>query len=344
MWDDFISSQIQRTNRNLFLAGTAVLTILGLHLAATWRDAYNFVFGPFPIQSSELVSISNPDAAKHYFLRVQGDKSYPTGMGQLEEGSSNKLRTSIVALVVNKRLLLVDTQKDNHQLQYTGTLMAVPTEVSNGLIRKWEKERPDLKGAFLPFMLDATGFRTKGDNLLVAAGGVGFGILGVVLIGIPLRRKMQPESHPLLTQLAKYGGLQDVRMRIDSEMRSEGGGEKFGAMQVTTNWLIHAAAYKTNVMATRDVVWAYPKVTKHYHSGIPTGKTYSAIIRDSKGQSVEVSGKKDSVPKMMESLQRRMPWVMIGFSKELEALWLKEKPKFFQLVEQRRASLAGATR
>jgi hypothetical protein len=59
---------------------------------------------------------------------------------------------------------------------------------------------------------------------------------------------------------------------------------------------------------------------------------------------VEISGKKDSVPKLLESLQRRMPWVVIGFSKELEALWLNEKPKFNQLVEQRRANLAGATR
>jgi len=33
-----------------------------------------------------------------------------------------------------------------------------------------------------------------------------------VLIGIPIRRKVQPESHPLLMQLAKYGGLQDVRI------------------------------------------------------------------------------------------------------------------------------------
>src|SRR5256886_16658542 len=97
-------------------------------------------------------------------------------------------------------------------------------------------------------------------------------------------------------------------------------------------------------MATRDVVWAYAKVTKHYHNGIPTGKSYSAIIRDSKGQSLEISGKKDSVPKLLESLQRRMARVLIGFSKELEAVWLKEKLKFLQLIEHRRARLAVATR
>jgi len=342
MWDDFISGQIRRTSRNLFLLGTGVVIILGLLLTAGWRDSYNFVFGPFPIKGSELVSISNPDSPKHYFVKVQGEESFATGMREVDASDHDKTRAEIVALVVEKRLLLVKTPAANHQVQFTGTLTAVPAEVFKGVVRKWDEKRPDLKGAYLPFMLDAMGFR-KGDNLVVAAVGAGFGVVGLVLIGIPIRRKVQPESHPLLMQLAKYGELQDVRMRIDSEMRSEGGGEKFGTMQITTNWLIHAAAYKTNVMATRDVVWAYPKVTKHYHSGIPTGKTYSAIIRDSKGQSVEISGKKDSVPKMLESLQRRMPWVLVGFSKELEALWLREKPKFFQLVEQRRASLAGAS-
>ena len=342
MWDDFISRQIQRTNRNLFLFGAGILTFLGLLLAAGWRDTYNFVFGPFPVQSSELITISNPNLPKHYFVKVQGKESFATGMREVDANNHNKIRAEIVALVVEKRLLLVKTPADNHQLQFIGTLTAIPAEVSNGAVRRWNEKHPDMKGAYLPFMLDATGFR-KGDNLWAAAGGIGFGVLGVVLVGIPLRRKLRPESHPLLVQLAKYGGLQDVRMRIDSEIRGEGGGEKFGAMQITANWLIHAAAFKTNVMATRDVVWAYSKVTKHYHNGIPTGKTYSAIIRDSKGQSLEIKGKKDSVPKLLESLQRRMPWVLIGFSNELEALWLKEKPKFFQLIEQRRAKLSPAT-
>ena len=343
MWDDFISGQIRRTNRNLFLLGATISTLLGLLLAAGWRDTYNFIFGPFPVQSSELVSIWNPDAPRRFFLRVQGEESFATGMQEVDASNHDKVRAEIIALVVNKRLLLVKTPADNHQLQFTGTLTTVPAEVLHGAVRRWDEKHPDLKGAYLPFMLDATGFR-KGDNLFLAIAGAGLGALAVFLMGIPLLRQFQPEGHPLLAQLAKYGGLQDVRMRIDSEIRSEGGGEKFGAMQITSNWLIHAAAYKTNVMATRDVVWAYPKVTKHYHNGIPTGKTYSAIIRDSKGQSVEISGKKDSVPKLLESLQRRMPWLLVGFSKELEALWLKEKPKFVQLIEQRRANLAGATR
>jgi hypothetical protein len=341
MWDDFISRQIRRTNRNLFLLGTGILVILGLLLAAGWRDSYNFIFGPFPATPSELLSISNPDLPKHFFLKVQGQESFATGMQEVDADNHGKVRAEIIALVVDKRLLLVKTPADNHQMQFTGTLTAVPAQVFNGVVQEWDTKHPDMQGAFLPYMLDATGFR-KGDNLWLAGAAAGFGILGLVLIGIPMKRQLQPEGHPLLKQLANYGGLQDVRMCIDSEVRGEGGGEKFGAMQITTNWLIQAAAYKTNVMATKDVVWAYPKVTKHYHNGIPTGKSYSAIICDSKGQSLEISGKKDSVPKLLETLQRRMPWLLIGFSKELETLWLREKPKFFQLMEQRKAKLAPA--
>jgi hypothetical protein len=43
-------------------------------------------------------------------------------------------------------------------------------------------------------------------------------------------------------------------------------------------------------------------------------------------------------------VQRRMPWVLMGYDKQLEALWLKEKQRFLQLIEQRRAKLSPAIR
>jgi hypothetical protein len=346
MWDDFISRQIRRTNRNLLLLGVAMLAIIGAIVGATWRDVYNFVYGPFPIENSELAGIVNPDQPKHYFLKVRGEDLFSTGMQEVDAGNHQKVRAEIVALAVGNRLLLVKAPVGKHKLLYTGTLEAVPAQVQNGILSSEKKDPAAMKAPVLPFMLDATGFRTfhDSDNWLAASGGILIGGIGLFLAALAVCRTMQPDSHPLLAKLARYGSLQDVRMRIDSEMRSEGGGEQFGAMRITSNWLIQAAAYKTDVMASRDIIWAYPKVTKHYHSGIPTGTTHSAILRDSKGQSVEVSGKKESVPKLLESVQRRMPWVLLGFNKELEALWLKEKPKFLQLIEQRRAKLSPAMR
>jgi hypothetical protein len=343
MWDDFISRQIRRTNRNLLLLGGAILAITGAIVGAGWRDVYNFAFGPFPIQNSDLAAISSPDQPKRYFLKVTGEDLYSTGMREVDSANHSKILSDIYVLQVGEKFLIVKAPPGKHEMQYAGTLTAIPPEVQKGAFRQTPENLAAVNGRVLPFMLDATGFRTT-DNWLAALGGILIGGIGLFLAGLGLRRIMQPDGHPLLNKLEKYGSLQDVRMRIDSEMRSEGGGEQFGTMRITSNWLIHAAAYKTDVMASRDILWAYPKITKHYHSGIPTGKTYSAILRDSKGQSVEVSGKKDSVPKLLESLQRRMPWVLIGYDKQLEALWLKEKQQFVQLIEQRRAKLSPATR
>jgi hypothetical protein len=343
MWDDFVSQQIRRTNRNLLILGTALLAIVATVVSLTWREVYNYVFGPFPIQASDLATIWNPDQPKRYYLKVQGDKSYTTGMQVVDRDNKENVRAVVVALMVGKKFLLVKTPADNHQLEFKGALVAMPPEVQSGAVQPIEEKYPDLKNAFLPFMLDATGFRNSDDTVAAI-----FGLLitgtGLFVSGLPLFRMARPEKHPLFAKLEKYGQLQVVRARIDSEMRGEGGGKKFGGLRITTNWLINAAPYKTDAMAAEDIIWAYPKVTKHYHSGIPTGKTYSAIVRDSKGQSMEVSGKKDSVPKLLELLKGRMPWLLVGYTKELEALWQKQKPQFFQLMERRRTELLMASR
>lgn len=343
MWDDFIARQIRRTNRNLFLLGTVLVAIIGTILGIERRAAYNFVLGPFPIQASELSGIWNPDVPKRYFLKVQGEKSIPTGTQEVDQNDHSHVRAEVVALVVGKRLLLVKTPKDNRQLQFAGAIVPIPAEVQSGVVRDTEAKYPQMKGVFLPYMLDATGFRDR-DSIFAAIAVAVFGGLGLLLMGISIFRQSNPDKHPLLAKLQRYGQVQDIRMQIDSELRSEGGGERFGALRFTTNWVIQALAYQTNVMQVREVLWAFPKVTKHYHNGIPTGKTYSATLRDSCGQSLEVSGKKDTVPVLLQTLQRRMPWILVGYSKELDALWQKEKPKFFQLMEKRRAELSMAPR
>jgi hypothetical protein len=341
MGEDFITRQIRRTNRNLFLFGTVLLAIIGTIAGFTWRDVYNHLLGPFPIQSAELASIWSADVPQRYYLRVQGEKSFTTGMQEVDPGNHDHVRAEVVALVVGKRILLVKTPTNTQQLAFKGRLAPLPPQLQTQLVRAWDEKHPEAKGAILPYLLDATGIWDRDTVMVAIAGGI-FVALGLLLIGISLRRQAQPDKHPLLAKLQQYGLVHDVRMQIDSEMRAEGGGERFGPLHFTTNWVVQALAYKTHVMQVRDVVWAYPKVTKHYHSGIPTGKSYSAIIRDSKGQSLEVNGKKDSVPQLLQSLQRRMPWILVGFSKELEALWQKEKPKFFALTEQRRAKLSMA--
>jgi hypothetical protein len=218
MWDDFVSQQIRRTNRNLLILGTALLAIVATVVSFTWREVYNYLFGPFPIQASELATIWNPDQPKRYYLKVQGDKSYTTGMQVVDADNKENVRAVVVALVVGKKFLLVKTPADNHQLEFKGALVAMPPEVGSGAVQPIEEKYPGLKGAFLPFMLDATGFRNS-DNTVAAIFGFLITSAGLFLVGLPLSRMARPEKHPLFAKLGKYGQLQDVRARIDSEMR-----------------------------------------------------------------------------------------------------------------------------
>jgi len=157
----------------------------------------------------------------------------------------------IVALVVRSGCLV--NAGDNHQSNSRG-YDGNPGEVSSGVVRKWDEKRPDLKAPIFRSCWTRRVFRRV--TILWWRPLVRVSECRARASRDPHPQKGAAESHPLLMQLAKYGGLQDVRMRIDSEMRSEGGGEKFGTMQITTNWLIHAAAYKTNVM--RRGTWCGP--------------------------------------------------------------------------------------
>jgi hypothetical protein len=340
MWDNFITRQIRRTNRNLLITGVVFLAGVAALGGAYRRYLYNFAFGPFSIPASELTSISNPDDPRKYFLRVQGDKVLDTGMYLEVQDSSKKVTAKFYALAIADRLLVVKAPPDNKQVSYMGALVTVPYELRTGFIPRMEAKYPNLLGAFLPFMLDATGFRDS-NGILGVLGGAAMLLLGLYLVWLYLQRTANPEKHPLMKALERYGQPNDVAMQIDSELRSEPNAAVTRDVRLTNNWLIHATAFKTVLMQSRDVIWAYQKITKHYHNGIPTGKSYSIVIRDSRGQSAEVTGKKTSAPELVSTLQQRMPWIVAGFSKELEELWSKNRAGFVEAVEKRRANLAA---
>jgi len=344
MTDDFIGRQIQRTNRNLLLTGVFLLAVIAGATALYWRDIHNYVFGPFPVQPTELAAISDPTTTPHYYVRVQGDKSFQTDFHEVDADDHKHVTAELQILSVGDRFLIVKTPSDTEQVSFRGRLLPIPTELQTGLVHKWDQKHPDAQGAFFPYLLDATGI-WDWDAGLTAFAGLLFFTIGLVPVAMVLSRWSRPDQHPLLRKLQAYGLAQDVRGRIDSEVRGQAGASPFNkSLHLTTSWILHVQPYKTEVMQVRDVLWAYQKTTKHYHNGIPTGKSFSAILRDSKGQSLEIAGKKDTVPQFLQSLPARMPWVYLGYNQELDGIWQKQKPRFFQMMEQRRAKLAPATR
>ena len=46
------------------------------------------------------------------------------------------------------------------------------------------------------------------------------------------------------------------------------------------NWLLHPTQFGLQVVAIKELIWAYKHVTKHYTNFIPTGKTFRLQVAD----------------------------------------------------------------
>jgi hypothetical protein len=197
-----------------------------------------------------------------------------------------------------------------------------------------QQRNPELKDRFLPVMLDATSYRLNG-YIGIAAGTL-FGLALMWFLWKGLQWRAKPETHPVWKKLGKYGSAQQVGSQLDAELRSEGGGETFGAAHLTTNWLVHSAAFNIEVIRIADVAWAYLQVVKHYHSGIPTGKSHFVKVFDREGALATISTKKNVAPDLLQSIQRRVPWAIYSFSPGLEQMWKKRRAEFLLAVDQQK--------
>lgn len=333
MGEGFVGKAIKRAGRNCALVGIGGLLFIALCFWAARGYFYNFFHGPFRMDRTTLLSLRNPENRRESFVTILVDETQETGF---EESNTDYFITThhpILAVSVGDRLLLVKASKDTTAIKFSGEVTSIPDDVQNKVIAPLEQKNPKIKGLFLPVMLDATSYRFNG-YLGITAGAV-FGLALLWCLWKGLQWSAKPETHRVWKKLAMYGPAEQVGSQLDAELRSEGGGEVFGSARVTTNWLVYSSGYDVHVMRMADVVWAYPQVIKHYHSGIPTGKSHFVKAFDRSGALMTISVKKNVGPNLLLALQRRTPWATYGFSADLEQMWEKRRPEFLQTVEQK---------
>jgi hypothetical protein len=347
MWNGFIGQQIQRSNRNLLRTNLLVLLIPTLIGALGLRYWQNFFAGPAPITAQELAQIQSPDAVNRYFVSVQGSKSLDTGFEEITQRkakysgtvTSQSVSAKFVAIVVDQKLLLVKTKPGNDkQTAFTGSLEAMPAKVQNEFIKQVEADVPNLKGAFLPYMLNQS-------SDFYGIGYFGLGI-GVPLAALALwnlnkvrQRRAAPQSHPLAKQLAKAGDLEMVVSQIDQDHAS-GKTQQVGSMTVTPSWMMHASTYSMTAVPFKDLIWFYQKVTTHRVNGIPTRKSYTIVTCDRAGKTSELATNQHQIEQTVTLIQQKAPWAIAGYSDDLQKMWNKERDQMIQAVDQYRADAA----
>lgn len=332
MDNSFINSILRRANRTMLRNSILVLTIIAVLVVLSWRYWLNFFAGPLPMTHAQLIAITDLGSQTRYYVTITGtiqDTGYQL-VSHDSNGSNEKVEANFGALPLQDKFMIVKTSDATFKNTYTGPLMDVSADVNQHVVAGVERDTPDLKGSFLPFMLDATAdFRVPGYVALVV-GGVAL-LLSLRAVLTTFARGTNPASHPIMRGLARFGPLDQIKANIDAEAMTPY--QTIGATKFTENWVLNTGSMTLNAMRLGDVIWVYKKVTQHRTNGIPTGKTYNVQAFDRYGGGMSIAGKQNVIDETLQTIYQRAPWIISGYNAELEKAWKTNRQAMIAAVD-----------
>ncbi|MEZ4670173.1 MAG: DUF6709 family protein [Anaerolineae bacterium] len=330
-----VNAIIGRSNRNrMLLSGVVLALVIGVVILSL--NYYNNMFnGPFAISNDDLAAIENGNSLEKYYVTVAADDVTDTGYTYVKgEGSNEKVERSYVALSVGDRYLLVEQPGiaiENTTM--TGVLAPMPGDVQREVVNDIYKDYPRLDGAFLPVMMRTRDPKTEtyiGLAILALAGLAGlWGISGA------MRRMANPASHGIMKALSRFGDADQIAQQIEYDM-GQPHDEVSKGIHFTRSWLVRATGSNLEAARWNDVAWIYKKVTQHRTNGIPTGKTYAALVYDRHGKLITFTGKEKVMDELLGLIAKRSPWAIWGYTADIEKKWKKERQTVLAAVDQRR--------
>jgi hypothetical protein len=334
----FVQPIIRRSNRNQLIFCTIIaLLVIGLAVLNA-RYLYNFFAGPTPIDKQTLLDTSDPSTLQRYWVTVEGDDVADTGFTQVRRNTRSGSETttaSYMALLLDNRVLLVKDYANTGGNSFTGYLEPLSSDARTEIIGEIEQDEPNLRGAFLPYMLNTDSFRNGGYQAL----GIGIPLLGLCIFVIvrAIMRSRNPLKHPIMRALGRFGPPAEVANQLEAELQMDH--PQVDRLHLTPNWLVQASS--SSLAATRidDIVWAYKQVTQRRVNGVPAGKTYAAQIWDRHGVCIGIAGSEEFVNQAIEAAARRAPWMLAGYNADLEKAWKSNRAVVLATVDQRRAQI-----
>jgi hypothetical protein len=354
MWDNVIGRHIRRCNRNLLLVNTAILLALFVWAFSSERYLYNCLKGPFHVTHQGLRSIANANSLRQYFVSVDDLKPLETGLRYTEttkdkytqQVKSQKVTATYFAAPLEDGILLIKSPAPNAASSYEGALISVPDEVR----AYFQRELLDPKGrqfseVFLPYLLDAKSFRTEAYWVLLFA----FPLFGLAALNVrkAITRMSDVDATPISRSLGRFDQPpSNVAQMIDQDLKTHGDLSPIKSLCLTSSWLMRKSFFGLDVMHWSEVVWVYQKVTSHSYNFIPTGNTYAVIIIDKYGRSIEIDAgrwkAKEATSKLLQVLVSQMPWIAVGYIKELKQLFEQNRGDFVAAVQERRKQYSRA--
>lgn len=333
--------EIRRTNRNLFVLNALLIGSILLLLGGNWRYIYASLNGPYVMDRAAITGVQDPEILSNYFVRTPAGELLGTMFtkvtvrknkhsGRVESETTD---ACFVAVKLGEKMLLVKSKTENPGKMLTGYLVVMPGDVSRSLKGQLTKlNAGDAAQRFLPFMIDTMDHGSGAYGLL--AFGLPLLVLGLWNVKKVIERSANPESHPFARRLAAIGVPSAVMAAMDLDLADHPGGT--GPLKIGRRWILNPGYLDCDAIHAHDILWVYKKVTQHYTNGVPTGKSFGIVIRGRGNTQIEVSVSEAVQDVVLRAVAERFPWLIMGFSDELEALWKTKNSEFVEAVEARR--------
>ncbi len=159
-----VQKAAKSTNLTAVITAAIAILLFALMVAFSIKPLYNHFAGPFDVTAEELISYQGPGDTFRTSVTTHPNVALDTNFYYFEkqEDGSEKIIHSYYALLFEDRLLLAKYpgpgKGDNIQPgPVTGKIVRLTDEENSQVLQALTEEFPNLKDAFLPYLLDTTG-------------------------------------------------------------------------------------------------------------------------------------------------------------------------------------------
>ena len=338
----FLLEAARKNAKSILQGGLTICAISALVLLLNGRYVYNWVAGPFPMNSALAESPGMKE-----FGQIDGSL-IGTGLAEQSTTSVRVFRraletssTSASAIYylfpLNNKFVVVKTAPDFSAGAVRGRLVPLPDKIRSfpklSEIKVGE-DRTLQSDDLYPTMLDAS-FSYRADaNLFVILAAI-FLALGLLGTAAALTKSGNPQKYPMLRLLARSGAVQSTLRRAEQEFIAAGNDVHVGPLLISANW-VYDPGRDALIFTMKDVVAVTKKAA--VRSGKPPSYSVEFWLRDEMRSHSVTAGDKEC-DAMINAIGTRIPWAVIEPGSSFESNWRRDRQGCTAEMERRRKQM-----
>ncbi len=189
----------------------------------------------------------------------------------------------------------------------------------------------ELEAVMLPYYLDVG--RVGKQTFVTVAVFAAVALVCVILAIFPLVKALTGGyQKQLRRKLSESGDMEAAAERVE---RFYEAAEPVCGVRMNGEYVFFQEGPNSILLRPWEVAWAYQSTTQHRTNGIPSGKTYAAVLRTMDGKQYTLSMSESQVQTLLGAMETALPGTVLGYSDELAGLYKNNRDFFSQRWEEK---------